>query len=102
MWPYWRLIEYRWLDGSTLPNLTLGVESVSDSRPVWDWLDPFPTREKIARRAQELYFGRGAPPGPRTQFWFEAEQQLLSRAARIVLKSFAQRETRSISRDRNR
>ena len=49
---------------------------------------PFPSRDEIARRARELFIQRGRPSGPATQFWFEAEQQLLSRAARLVLRPY--------------
>jgi len=67
---------------------------VSAPPHLWGRSNPFPTHEQIGRRAQELYYRRGCPPGPRTQFWFEAEQQLLSRAARFVLRACERRFSR--------
>jgi hypothetical protein len=48
---------------------------------------PFPSRSDIDRRAHQLFVSRGQPTGSYTQFWCEAEQDLLDRSARRTLKA---------------
>ena len=35
-----------------------------------------PSREDVARRAEEIWKAEGCPSGRDTEFWFEAERQL--------------------------
>ena len=62
--------------------------AVAERRKVWDLSNPLPTRDAIALRALVLHAQRRQPAGPRTQIWYEAEQQLLSRAETFVLKAW--------------
>jgi len=42
---------------------------------------PRPTHDDVARRAYERFLARGATDGRASEDWFEAERELLQRAA---------------------
>lgn len=57
--------------------------SKKQTKTVMESSEPVPTPDEIARRAYEIFLGRGEEPGRDVDDWLQAESELLSeRAAR--------------------
>ena len=63
---------------ATVKRTAPARKPVTKPKPV----KPAPTREEIAKRAFEIYMGRGQVPGREQEDWAQAERELLAEAHR--------------------